>query len=744
MMKDETAYPSLLSDRTAVAVWLAMIALLCGALFLNFFLERGIRQAAAEQFNQQQRMLARYAARQLEDNLELVAEELRVLNYSPSIQYLEAVSWARRMEITMSVVKRIGALSIARVDVETGQEFVLDCEGNTTTRPQSHNPALQALLTEAQHSANKGKTFVSTVVEGQHDSLPAKTVLLVSMPTYQDSVDEAHPKATGEFVGVTLVTLDVTFFVRRIVEDIRSGQTGYAWVIDDQGTFLYYPFPEFIGKNSFTARQQKEPGISFGRINEIQRQDMLTGKEGTDWYLSGWPGTPANTSPIRKLIAYAPVHMPHADFPSIWSVAVVAPENEVDEVIRQHVSRMRILYGVIVLALVLVGLSAFVHEWRWKQKLEHDVEIKTRDLRRSEERYRSLVENACDMIYSLDREGKILSINRHARNLLANGSAVDNPNAFDGQSFLQLVACERLSRQNIIEAYATGEPQALEHRAHIGDKRFWFSTNLIPIKNRTGEVRLLLGISRDITEQKKMINQMANTEKLASLGLLTAGIAHEINNPIAIIKGYTEHLLEEFPAESEVHDVLDRIIRQSRNCEKIVAQTLSFSRMPEQVADLTDINKEIEDTMEMVANTLFLHKIKITANLAPDIPRVKAEPRHLQQVFLNLMNNAGQAMSKGGTLTVTTSYDPKQKLVQAAFADIGHGIALENRARIFDAFFTTKKPGEGTGLGLTVSYNIVSTYGGTMTFTTRTEAEADAKPAGTTFVVSLPAFIAET
>lgn len=720
----------------AVAVYAAMVLLLGGTLFLSIFLEKQTRKIATEQFNQQQLLLARYAARQLHNNLELICDELQVLNYSPSLQYLESVSWARRIEITMSVLKQTGVLLISRIEPDGKKAHSVDNHGKHSILDISQAAGIQDALKFASVIDNKGKVFISNAFRDE-ERYPGRLLLTISIPTYQESLDEAHPVPTGNFVGITQATLDITTFVKRIAMDIHSGKTGYAWVIDHGGTFLYHPLAEFIGANAFEVRPKKAPQISFVRIHRIQKERMLTGREGTSWYISGWHRE--TKGPIEKLIAYTPVIVGHTGSRPSWSVAVVAPISEVEEVIKKDLTRLHVMHGVIVLSIIMVGLTAFMYERRWEKKLAEEVEEKTQSLRRSEERYRSLVESAKDMIYSLDRDGHIISINCYAANLLSGDLSGVSPRSFEGQNFLKMCAWGSLNLATIHRVFDVGEPQDLEHTADIGGKKYWFSTHLIPIKGRNGEIRALLGISRDVTEQNKMAGQMANTEKLASLGLLAAGVAHEINNPIAIIMGFSEVLLEKCPPGDERHDMLKRIVRQSQVCERIVSQLLTFSRVSEYAEDITDINHEVETLTDVVGNTLLMKKIKLTTDMDPDLPKVKADPKQIQQVFLNLINNAIGAMRGGGELAISTAFDISKNMVRICFSDTGCGISPEHRIKIFDPFFTTKRTGEGTGLGLTVSYNIITSYGGTISFVTQTEEEAGPQK-GTTFIVSLPAF----
>ena len=232
---------------------------------------------------------------------------------------------------------------------------------------------------------------------------------------------------------------------------------------------------------------------------------------------------------------------------------------------------------------------------------------------------------------------------------------------------------------------------------------------------------------------------MFNTEKLASLGLLAAGVAHEINNPLGIILGYCDYLLEKVPQEDKFHRILEKIERQGNQCKKIVENLLSFSRYTDRAEDVSDINANLENVIEVVQNNLLIKKVKLVKELEGNLPRVKIDPIQIQQVLLNLINNALAAMPGGGKLTIATRWNTSIDRVEISIADTGTGIQEEHRSRVFDPFFTTKKVGEGTGLGLTVSYGIVNQVHGSIALETKTEAE-DPVNHGTIFTVTLPIY----
>jgi two-component system, NtrC family, sensor kinase len=379
------------------------------------------------------------------------------------------------------------------------------------------------------------------------------------------------------------------------------------------------------------------------------------------------------------------------------------------------------------------------------------VEAKTRDLKASEERYKRLVESAQDIIFLADREGRFLSLNRYGANFLSGAllyseaqetpkmqATNDTAGKFIGNPVVAFFPADgSFNPQLINEIWQTGRPRIVEHTFRLGNHEFWLSTQLIAIKDDHGQVQGVLGISRDITEKKEIEKQMVNTEKLASLGLLAAGVAHEINNPLAVILGYCDYLLQKIPEGDKTHKILEKIDKQGNHCKKIVENLLSFSRYTEHSDTISEINANLENVLAVVENNLMIKKVHLEKFLEANLPRVQADPVKLQQVFLNLINNAMAAMPGGGTLSVVSRWDVPNNKIEVIISDSGSGIQKEDRGRIFDPFFTTKKVGEGTGLGLTVSYGIIQHYQGTINFDTKT-AEEDPDNHGTSFKVILP------
>jgi two-component system, NtrC family, sensor kinase len=235
----------------------------------------------------------------------------------------------------------------------------------------------------------------------------------------------------------------------------------------------------------------------------------------------------------------------------------------------------------------------------------------------------------------------------------------------------------------------------------------------------------------DITERVTLETQLAQADKLSSIGLLAAGVAHEINTPLAVISSYAQMLAKQLRGDARLGPVLDKITQQSFRAAEIANGLLNFSRTSTTEFRSTDLNQVIRDTLSLLEHQFKTAQILVDLELADDLPLIHGNPGKLQQVFLNLLLNAKDAMPSGGRLRLATLVNGH---VEALVSDSGSGIAPEHLKRIYDPFFTTKtKPGDkrGTGLGLSVSYGIIQEHAG------KIQVES-AIGSGTTFHLEFP------
>jgi two-component system, NtrC family, sensor kinase len=254
--------------------------------------------------------------------------------------------------------------------------------------------------------------------------------------------------------------------------------------------------------------------------------------------------------------------------------------------------------------------------------------------------------------------------------------------------------------------------------------------SIAPLAGKSGERMGRLILVDDITQRMQLEEQLLQTEKLTSLGLLAAGVAHEVNTPLAVISNYIQMLAKQLPANDPRHKLTDKIVNQTFRASEIVNNLLNFSRTGGAAFEEVNLNRIIGETLSLVDHPFRAAHVQVIENFASDLPGVLGSGNRLQQVFLNLFLNAKDAMPAGGMLEVRSS--STNGTVEIEVSDTGIGIQRENLTRVFDPFFTTKAIGRGTGLGLSVSYGIIKEHAG--------KIEVRSTPGkGTSFRLEFPA-----
>jgi two-component system NtrC family sensor kinase len=226
-------------------------------------------------------------------------------------------------------------------------------------------------------------------------------------------------------------------------------------------------------------------------------------------------------------------------------------------------------------------------------------------------------------------------------------------------------------------------------------------------------------------------SKIMESERLAIVGQLAAGVAHEINNPLQGIVTYAHLLLEKMPGEDSKRNSIEKIVNQADRCRDIIRGLLDFARQRKPHTVLSNINPILQECISLIEKQVIFHNIEIIKDFEENLPRTLIDPAQMQQVFMNMIINAAEAIEGNGRLMIATSYDAPGRFIRVRFTDTGHGISEQDLEKIFDPFFTTKEVGHGTGLGLAISFGIVKEHGGTISVNSRAGE-------GTTFTVRLP------
>ncbi|HVP77539.1 MAG TPA: PAS domain S-box protein [Thermodesulfobacteriota bacterium] len=361
------------------------------------------------------------------------------------------------------------------------------------------------------------------------------------------------------------------------------------------------------------------------------------------------------------------------------------------------------------------------------------------ELREANEFFMNLIESSVDGIIAADMKGNIFIFNKGAEALTGYWAEEVIGKLHITRIYPDGVAKEIMKKLRSPEYGGVGKfiPTQLNVLNKVGEE-IPIQLSAVLIYNGTGQEIASVGIFTDLRPRLKMEKklqethlQLVSSEKMASLGKLAAGIAHEINNPLGGILIYASLMMEDLSEDDSRRGDLARIVQEAGRCKEIVKSLLEFARQTEPKMEPTDINRAINDGLFFLVNQALFYNIQIVKRLDSFLPFVQGNASQLKQVFMNIIVNAAEAMHGSGTLTITTAPAPDRKAIFVEFTDTGEGIPEENFTRIFDPFFTTKQVGKGTGLGLATSYGIVEDHGGKISVKSKVGE-------GTTFRIELP------
>jgi len=389
-----------------------------------------------------------------------------------------------------------------------------------------------------------------------------------------------------------------------------------------------------------------------------------------------------------------------------------------------------------------------------------EYEKKNQELLETKELTDTIMRSMVDAMIVLDSRGVIRVVNRATRELTGYreddliGQPMEiifaDPQRNNGLSF-RGPRIQRLFR----------EGSTLDTEINFTDKsgeQIPLSLNVSLMKDATDDITGVLIVARDLRQTKKLLAeaaaaeahrakaaelekanrelrelqaQLIQAEKMASLGKLAAGVAHEINNPLGGIMMYSHLLLEDTPESDSRWENLGKITELAKRSKKIVKNLLDFARQSEPHAESHNINDILEGILTILEKQVLFHNITVIRKFQPHLPEVMVDAGEIQQVFMNMIINAAEAMEGHGKLTLETSSDQQKQWVICRIIDTGCGIAREHLSQLFEPFFTTKEPGKGTGLGLSICYGIIRRHKG--------KIEVESEPGrGTVFTIYFP------
>ena len=660
-----------------------LIVIISALITLSMFFQESLQMEMAEQFSKQQLLLSQTIADNITTYLSFLKQDV-----------LHLASMLSKLDMPEKIYDELQKKVIIKNDIG-----ILDSKGRVVLFKGNISSLKQA---------------IPEILE-QSKMMSPDSTLIIKRTSMAYAISPVYRQ--DRFSGVALLQVSINDIANHFVSAIKTGTRGYAWIMDKEGDLLYHPSQQgMVGRNlyktdtsCFNCHQSfnLEKTIIEGKAKDFGRYIAPTGED--------------------KIIAFSTASIDNIS----WIVAASAPYSEVTYATK---SSMR-LYSYLILSifttttiisiwLIIFNKKRITADEMAKRKeelekyaveLEEKVKRRTAELTSEKEKLDTIVSAIGGGLILMDEHGKILWTNQIIQEML-------------GQDVRGLACQDLCSECSFIFDTSTKEINATIMPDLFGQKGKYYQITNAPVKGGDGEVYGYIWLIQDITEMKKMEEHIGHSEKLASLGRLAAGIAHEIGNPLTSIFSFVQ-ILKEAEEDKFKRESLETVYFHINRISDILKQLSGFTKMPTGELKECNINETIESSVNIIHFDKKSKGIAIIKELSSELSNYTliCDSNQLSQVFVNLTLNAIDSMSDGGTLTVRSM--PQNGNIKIQFEDTGFGIPKEDLPKIFDPFYTTKE--KGTGLGLAVSYDIIKKMNGTITV----ESEVGK---GSVFTVTLP------
>lgn len=689
-----------------------LIPLLLFSLLMVHITNKDAKNQAIEELNARQMMLAERAKAEIEFYFNSIIHFLEQLSTSDQIINFNDVG-RKQMDVAISI-RPEGIKAITRVDASGKILHTVPMNLAVIDMDISHQTHVRKILTTHQPVASD----VFTAVQGYR-------AVAVHVPVFKEE----------EFVGTLAVLIDFLSISKRSLETIRIGETGYAWMTSREGIELYCPVPGHIEKSVFETCKNFPTILSMA-------EKMVQGLQGVTTYEFDRIKE-HKTETMLKHAVYLPINI----VDSFWTIVVASSEDEVLSALVGFRNKLVIIMG----ALLLCSCILLFYSMRAWGAIRMEAQRKKAEqaLQESEEKYRGLVKYAPVGIYEFDMDKlKFISVN----------DVMCEYTGYSKAEFLNLNLFDLLSEESmttfneLVEDVFSNKPSELSTEYKVKGKNqreFWVLANAKFFYDE-GVPKRAMAVVHDLTrmrqaeEQRRQLeNQLQQSHKMEAIGTLAGGIAHDFNNILSGIFGYSQLAKKHVENVEKTGPYIDQILRGAQRAKDLVQQILTFSRQTQYQKKPFQIYLEVNEALKLLRSTI-PSTIEIKKELNSDA-KVLADPIRIHQLMMNLCTNAYQAMrKKGGCLTIslddaavpmgTVVNDtaiPLGRYVSLKIADTGHGMDKKTLDKAFDPYFTTRKAGEGTGLGLALVQAIVDEHDGFLQVVSR-------KDKGTTITVYLP------
>jgi PAS domain S-box-containing protein len=680
----------------------------CAFLFNIFYTEA--RNTAIAKLHEEQMIHAKQADRGIEDFFATWTRSLSSLSKMDEIvdnnnagqRYLKLFYEANQEQI----------LSITRVD-ERGvilYNFPVSSLVGTDISDQKH---VREMLQDH-------KPVISDVFK----AIEGSDAVALHVPVFRGS----------EFKGSIGILINFQGLAKRYLDVIKIGETGYAWVISRDGTLLYSPIPGFTGKSAF------ETSKDFPSLT-VMENEMVQGHEGAAIYTFNRIGD-RNVGQTRKYAVYMPVHIGN----TFWSIAVTSAEQDVLSGLNSFRNKLALVIGTLFLCgMVFSTLGA--KAWLIVKE-EEKRKLTEAKLRESVERFRQVAESVGEFIWEVDAKGLYTYASPSVEKTLGYTAdeLVGKMHFYD--LFVPSVREER--KAAAFQVFANRQSFRDFPNANVSKsgKLVHLETSGSPVLDSAGNLLGYRGADTDVTARKQseldlgqQRNELAHLSRVSTMGVLTSSLAHELNQPLSAIlsnaQAASRFLAAATPDLAEVRGALEDIAQDTKRAGEVIRQMRALVRKDEPHLEPLDLNRIISDIHRLLHSDMLNRKVQIALELAPELRPANGDSIQLQQVVLNLVLNAFDAMKdvpEDQRTVVVRTRQLDAASIRVEVSDAGTGISSDRLANLFEPFRSSKR--EGLGLGLSISRSIVEAHKG------RIWAENN-PDSGATFYFTLPVHEAE-
>lgn len=673
------------NSRALVKIWCITALIIAGVLVVSAASFWMLVRNTADAFNTQQLFLVREASRGIIEFIRNVEKGLRTTARSVALSPHEKV---------------LGACFVPYQDLIQAL-FLLGPDGSVkqVVPAGSLDPEIgQQLRPRIYHAAASGRDLLCSDIMPirSADSRDVSFVMGIAVPQ------------SGDWVcGI----VNFRSIKERLIYPLRSGKTGYAWMIDKNGILLAHPNAAMEGRRAIDVLRDLWPEYSSFNLEIIIDRAMTRGEEGKGEY-TGWHFGEKRLT--KKLIAYSPISINGM----LWSIGVSAPYREALEPVMQS------MIGPLVFLLCFIGVI-LLGAW-FISVQERKKAVVNQELAWSNE----VFDGIADGISIIDREYRVLMVNRTVADWHGKPKVL-----FKGLPCYKVYQQQDGPCQNCParETFATGQPAFRDRVSmNLDGRKYYFQLTTFPLKDAQGTTIRVAECVKDISRETALQQELLQHERKAMIVKMSSQIAHEIRNPLGSLTLNIDLLDEELASSpsvdlSEARRLISTIKSEIEGLNRVLREYLECTRFPAIQPTLQDVNGIIEDLFGLLEEELRRKKIVFKTALEYNLPPAAVDKDQIRRAFLNIVLNAVEAMPGGGTIQVATR--SRDGWIEIEFSDTGSGIPDANIEKIFTPFFTTKSG--GTGLGLSIAQHIVREHKGDIIC-------ENIKGGGARFIVRIP------